>query len=238
MKFLDLTLETAQKNLACDEALLDLAEEGSGDEILRFWEPQDYFVVLGYSNKIFSEVNVNSCRAKHIPILRRASGGGTVLQGPGCLNYSVILRIDTRPEIHSITATNSFIMRTHQEALQPLLGNIEAQGISDLTLKSLKFSGNAQRRKRHYLLYHGTFLFGFDFNRVEEYLAMPSRQPEYRNNRPHKDFLVNLPLSRETLKKALQEAWKAQNDPFKVPADRIDQLARERYNLPEWNEKF
>jgi hypothetical protein len=62
MHLLDLTLPTPAENLACDEALLDLCEEGGAGEVLRFWEPREYFVVVGYANKVASEVNVNACR--------------------------------------------------------------------------------------------------------------------------------------------------------------------------------
>ena len=83
MKILDLTLPTPAENLACDEALLDESEEGRHEEFLRFWEPADYFVVVGSSNKIAQEVNVEACRADNVPILRRHSGGGAVLQEIG-----------------------------------------------------------------------------------------------------------------------------------------------------------
>ena len=50
-------------------------------------------MVVGYANQVEVEVNVPACTARGIPILRRCSGGGTVVQGPGCLNYAVVLRI-------------------------------------------------------------------------------------------------------------------------------------------------
>ncbi len=83
MKLLDLTLPSPAENLACEEALLDVCDEHGGGEILRFWEAHESFVVVGYANKITTEVNVESCRAKQISIFRRCSGGGTVLQGRG-----------------------------------------------------------------------------------------------------------------------------------------------------------
>src|ERR1035441_2815400 len=94
MKLCDLTLPTPEENLACDEVLLDLCEAGGSDEVLRFWAPPQYFVVVGYANKAATEVNLPVCRELVIPVLRRCTGGGTVLQGPGVLNYSLILRID------------------------------------------------------------------------------------------------------------------------------------------------
>src|SRR3974390_2970723 len=102
MKLLDLTLATAADNLACDEALLNWSETGHGGEILRFWEPREHFVVVGYANEVNREVNVAACREKKIPIFRRCSGGGTVVQGPGCLNYALILNIATRPSLATI----------------------------------------------------------------------------------------------------------------------------------------
>src|SRR5450432_4760006 len=114
MKLLDLSLPTPAENLACDEALLDWGEEESGGEILRFWEPREYFVVVGYANKVSSEANVPACGAEGIPILRRCSGGGTVLQGPGCLNYSLALKTDGRPEVETIPITNHYIMTQHR----------------------------------------------------------------------------------------------------------------------------
>jgi len=134
MKYLDLTFPTPQKNLACDEALLDLCENGGGDELLRFWEPREYFVVLGYANKAQSEAKLEACREANLPVLRRCSGGGAVVQGAGCLNYSLFLRISQTGPLQSITETNCFIMKRQQEALQNLFGGqIKVQGVTDLS---------------------------------------------------------------------------------------------------------
>src|SRR5207249_8989898 len=76
MKYLDLTFNAPAENLACDEALLDLCEQGLEDEILRVWEASQHFVVVGYGNKISSEVNLEACAAAQVPVFRRCTGGG------------------------------------------------------------------------------------------------------------------------------------------------------------------
>src|SRR5437879_6289085 len=121
MNYCDLTLPTPSENLACDEALLDFCEAGLAGELLRFWEPAQYFVVVGYGNRVATEVNLPYCQRNSIPILRRCTGGGTVLQGPGCLNYSLILRIDSDPALQTVTSTNRFVMERNRAALEPLL---------------------------------------------------------------------------------------------------------------------
>ena len=64
MKRLDLTPTSPAENLAADEAVLDWCESGAGEETLMFWEPRDNFVVVGYANKVATEVNVSACEAK------------------------------------------------------------------------------------------------------------------------------------------------------------------------------
>lgn len=239
MKCFDRTLDTPQENLACDEALLDWCEEGFGDDLLRFWQPRQPFVVLGYSNKARTEANLDSCRALGLPVLRRCSGGGTVLQGPGCFNYSLILQIKSGSPLDGITEANAFIMNRHRNALNPLLGGrVLIQGYTDLTLGGLKFSGNSQRRKRHCLLFHGSFLVGLNLSLIERVLSMPSKQPAYRGNRSHTDFLTNVRLTGAEIKAALKKVWSADELLDGFPEDRIAQLARDKYATDEWNLKF
>ena len=237
MNYLDLTLPTPAANLACDEALLDACEDDSGGDVLRFWEPSDYFVVVGYSNHIAQEVNQAACHREKLGIYRRCSGGGTVLQGPGCLNYSLILKFDGNDALQTISAANHHIMGRHREALSALLGQpVRLAGHTDLSLGGLKFSGNAQRRKRHALIFHGTFLLRFDLSLMEQFLPMPSRQPDYREGRPHRLFLMNLPLSADAVKSALRQSWSATASLKHVPD--CERLIAEKYSRDDWNLKF
>ncbi|MGA2139123.1 MAG: lipoate--protein ligase family protein [Verrucomicrobiia bacterium] len=239
MKYLDRTLQTPQENLACDEALLDWCEEGFPDEILRFWEPRQHFAVLGYSNKTRSEVNLDSCKRLGVPVLRRCSGGGTVLQGPGCLNYALLLKIQGDSPLTNITKANAFIMNRNRNALNPLLGGkVLIQGHTDLTLQGTKFSGNSQRRRRLFLLFHGSFLLDFDLALIEQTLHMPSKQPPYRRDRAHQDFLTNLHLPATAVKNAMKQIWNATTALDELPEKRIKQLLRDKYATDGWNFKF
>jgi lipoate---protein ligase len=237
MKYLDLTLPTPAENLACDEALLDLCEESGKEEILRLWEPADYFIVVGYANKVDVEVNTGKCRAKGIPILRRCSGGGAVVQGPGCLNYSLILNFSGNESLQTITQTNQFIMERHRQLLQTHLNiDIEVEGHTDLATGGIKFSGNAQRRRKNFLLFHGTFLLDFEISLIAEFLKMPSKQPAYRENRSHEKFLTNLRASAGQLKQLLRDGWNAQDQMGSIPD--LSALLSGKYHRDDWNFKF
>lgn len=110
-------------------------------------------------------------------------------------------------------------------------------GHTDLALDGVKFSGNAQRRKRRCLLFHGTILLNLNLALVEELLPMPSRQPEYRQNRPHRDFIRNLPLSADTVKHALAGAWSAEQADVPGLDEAIETLISAKYGRRDWNLK-
>jgi lipoate-protein ligase A len=239
MNHLDWTLPTPEQNLAADEALLDWCETHADAEVLRFWEADRPFVVVGYANSVATEVNVDACAAHGVPVLRRCTGGGTVLQGPGCLNYTLVLRITEGGPTRNISATNQFVMERNRAAVASAICNpqsaVVVQGHTDLTLDGVKFSGNAQRRKRRCLLFHGTILLNLDLALVEELLPMPSRQPDYRQNRAHRDFIGNLPLPADAVKQALVSAWNAQQAAVPALDEAIKVLVSAKYGRPEWN---
>ena len=142
---LDLTLPSPLANLALDEALLEELEEEGGHPVLRLWESHRYFVVLGRSSRVVDDVHVEACRQDCVPVLRRASGGGTVLQGPGCLSYAFVLPISLHADLRDLRRTNEFLLRPIAAALSRWEPAIALQGISDLSVYRRKMSGNAQR---------------------------------------------------------------------------------------------
>jgi lipoate-protein ligase A len=102
----------------------------------------------------------------------------------------------------------------------------------------LKVAGNSQRRRRQFLLFHGTLLLDCDLQLISELLPMPSLQPDYRASRPHGEFVANLHLPASAVKAALAQAWHAEGEPANPPLAEIEKLAREKYAAREWNHKF
>ncbi len=209
LRLLDLTLSSPVENLALDEVLLDELDELGGDPTLRFWESDRLFVVLGRASRVTDEVDRATCEGDGIPILRRVSGGGTVLQGPGCLSYALVLPLDWHPALADIRSTNRLILERIAAALhvwEPATGFC---GISDLAIDGMKISGNAQRRTRNAVLFHGTILHGMRADLVARYLKHPSRQPDYRADRPHQSFLRTIDAPPQAIKQAIAAAWNA-----------------------------
>lgn len=207
LRLLDLTLPSPAENLALDEALLDELDEHGGEPVLRFWESDRPFVVLGVSCRPVDDVHLAACEQDGVPVLRRTSGGGTVLQGPGCLSYAFVLPLRLDPRLANIRSTNQFILERIAGALHRWEPATAFRGISDLAIGEMKISGNAQRRTRQGLLFHGTILHGMPAEVIARYLKQPARRPDYRRDRSHESFLRTIKAPPEAIKLAIAEAW-------------------------------
>lgn len=236
MHLLDLTLPSPAENLALDEALLIAAEEGTGSEVLRFWELSTYAVVVGSGGSVAIDVNRAACEADGVRVLRRSSGGGTVLLGPGCLCFSLVLHYEHEQGLNEIPASNRYILARIAKALAPVVASVR-EGTSDLAVDGVKFSGNAQQRKRTHFLHHGTLLCGFDLAYVSKYLNPPERQPDYRRNRPHAEFIANLPIGVAEAKRLFSAEWQPDSDYAPLPLVKMHELVAEKYSREEWNRR-
>ena len=70
----------AAMNMAIDEALL-LSQESSPQPTLRFYDWSQPALSFGYFQRIAHEVDVDACAARGIELVRRMTGGGTVVHG-------------------------------------------------------------------------------------------------------------------------------------------------------------
>ena len=211
-------------NVALDAALFHALEATGAGETLRFWESQGTAVIVGSLGDIPRQVHEDACLRDGVPIIRRLSGGGAVLVTRGCLNYSLVLSLEARPELRHVADSYRLILGRIVEALE--LPGLTIRGQSDLAFGEQKVSGSAQRRGRQALLHHGTVLYAFDARTMERYLQEPERQPTYRAGRRHNTFVTNVPLQPDAIKAALIRAWDAEPE-----RSRPDRLATDRDGL-------
>ncbi|HNA79057.1 MAG TPA: hypothetical protein PKM44_09965 [Turneriella sp.] len=175
-------------NLAFEEAFFHVAKPVRS-LYLFFYENNDA-LVLGKSLVTEEEVYEH----KGPPVYRRISGGGSVLHCRGNLNYSLFLSLEDFPELMNVSLSYEKILG----GIAHVLGHSVAQrGYSDLTIRcrgaDRKFSGNAQCRKRGWVMHHGTLLYTkAALKRIPLYLRPPPKQPAYREGRRHRDFMTNV----------------------------------------------
>jgi lipoate-protein ligase A len=196
---------TPRDRLELEWNLFQSTESGTSSGFCWTWEATRPVVIVGRSNHTADDVILDACAADGVPVLRRFSGGGTVILGPGCLNYAVAMPLVSQPRLGEVLASFQLVLGHIAAALG--IPGLTIEGRTDLALAGKKVSGNAQRRGRRALLQHGTLLYNFDPALATRYLKEPARQPAYRAERAHPAFMGNLPLDRERLEACLATAW-------------------------------
>jgi len=175
-------------NLAMDDSAARSAA-AAGRHLLRFWWGGPPAVVTGSSEKPENVVDAEACARLGVDILKRSTGGGTVLQTADVLNYSLITpapqSLDPKP-----------LFRPGLDLICAILAEFgiegKREGTSDVAVGDRKISGNAQARRWNAVLVHGTLLVDFDHDLAATVLKHPLREPAYRRGRSHRDFLVTL----------------------------------------------
>jgi lipoate-protein ligase A len=175
-------------NLAVDEELARQAAQ-TGRRVLRLWRGAKPTIVLGCGDKPEIVLNLKECERRGIGWIKRVTGGGTVLQTPGVLNYSY-----TEPDSGRMDMDRVFRQGADMiiNALAQFGISARQRGISDVAVDDLKISGNAQARKWKAVLLHGTLMVNINHELMEAVLRYPPKEPDYRHGRSHSDFIVTL----------------------------------------------
>jgi lipoate-protein ligase A len=157
--------------------------------LFRFFETQRTAVVLSSSNSAQREAFEDVCRDLHIPVLQRRGGGGTVLLGRGCLvlTFSFFAR-----DVFSNQRYFQMINGLWAEALADAgIHGLVTRGHSDLACGDRKIAGTSLFRRKHLVVYQGSLLVDPDFELIAKALRHPSREPDYRQGRAHREFLTS-----------------------------------------------
>ncbi len=169
----------AAMNLAIDEAILQARILGIVPPTLRFWR-NNRAVILGRSQKVCAEVNLEECIKERIQVVKRFSGGGTVYHDLGNLNYTIVLDSDDRL-VKGLDIAGSY--RILCSGIIKGLELLELSSISfvppgNIFIRGKKISGSAQLRRRNVILHHGTLLVNSDLNMLKKVLYNKEKRRE------------------------------------------------------------
>lgn len=145
-------------------------------------------IVMGISGKIGQLVNPELLKQKPIPIIRRFSGGGTVVVDENTLFSTFIFNKDDV----RVPCCPKNILEWTGGLYRTVLPELDFQvRENDYALGNKKFGGNAQYMRHQRWLHHSSLLWDFNSEHMN-YLLFPPKTPLYRQNRGHADFLCKL----------------------------------------------
>ncbi|MFW9967724.1 MAG: biotin/lipoate A/B protein ligase family protein [Candidatus Thorarchaeota archaeon] len=156
-------------NLAVDEAILRGIIDNNSPNTLRIWQ-NEKSVVIGRSQDVRAEVNVELCEKLNIPILRRCSGGGAVYMDLGNYNYSIITGDRAINRMKTIRDFTRFLCSAIVNLLSQLGCRSRFVPPSSIFIEDWKISGSAQYYLYEGILHHGTLLVNADLELMQKVL--------------------------------------------------------------------
>lgn len=227
-------------NHAAEEYLINEFNE----EISMLWINRPS-ILIGRNQNTISEINLDYVKANNIDVVRRLSGGGTVFNDLGNMNFTFITFRNT---------SNQCIKNGFEKFALPVIHALKSLGIdatfngrNDITIDGKKFSGNAQYFQKNKLLHHGTILYDCDMTKLSQALkskavkfkdkSVKSVSSRVTNILPYMETKMDLLEFREYLKNYIIKS----NNIEKIytfnrrDIEKIEKIMKERFEAWEWN---
>jgi lipoate-protein ligase A len=177
-----------------DQKLLESNNDHNG---LMVWIPAELMVVIGKGSDTKLELIPENIDADNIPVIRRGTGGCSVVLSPEMAVVSFASRNDKNRKNNEYFAIfNNVIINAFKKLG---IDGIGQAGTSDITLNGLKVIGSSIYRNKDMVFFHAIINISGEADHMERYLKIPPRYPDYRNGRPHKDFVTSFKAQGQTL---------------------------------------
>lgn len=145
-------------------------------------------VVLGISNREHEHLSKEKLLASQACVVRRFSGGGSVYID----RHTTFATFICNAEDLGVDPFPQKVLKWTEHLYKQLFSTIPfALRDNDYVIGDRKVGGNAQYMTKGRWLHHSTLLWDYCPSKMDV-LAMPPRMPDYRQGRPHHEFVCRL----------------------------------------------
>jgi lipoate-protein ligase A len=232
--------------MALDEAILEGIAAGTSPPTIRFYTWTPKAVTIGTFQGLHYEVNIEECKARHVDVIRRITGGGAVYHDDE-ITYSILGPEHLFPK--DIIASYKEICGCVVAALKSLgiaavFSPINDVLVTDPVEGDRKISGSAQTRRNGVLLQHGTILYTVDVDTMFTLLTPDKAKISDKLIQSVKKRVTCVKeygtATREELAEALEHAFiRGKNCTRGTYTEkellRAKVLVKEKYATDEWN---
>jgi lipoate-protein ligase A len=164
--------------------------ESNNDYDYYLWHPDDRYIILGRANNPEASLETDLVEVDNVMVYKRPSGGETVILTPNTLVISV------KQKIGNELNTQKYFKEINDKIMDALstLGvqDLSMKGISDISIGDKKILGSSIYLRKQTLFYHAVLNISESVDVISKYLKHPTKEPDYRKGRSHKEFVTSL----------------------------------------------
>ncbi|MFX1312798.1 MAG: biotin/lipoate A/B protein ligase family protein [Promethearchaeota archaeon] len=254
-RYIPLIIKNGFWNMALDEAILKMVIKKKSPNTLRFYKWRPSTASIGRNQSLSTEIDINYVNQKGFNVVRRITGGGAVFHDENReITYSIVCPIKFLEDLGCKKVLDQFEIIT-QGIIAGLMifGMVPEKDVIHcpaIMINGKKFSGNAQVRKKGYILQHGTILLDLDPELMYSVLKAPENVSKTRMVRSVrakcigiKEYILNYDESKllESLKKGFEKTLSiklVEGNFSKEELILAEQLAKDKYSNLKWLKKY
>ena len=235
-------------NIALDEVISDRVGTGIAPPTVRFWGWSAPAVVIGRTQSLCNEVDLDAARTMGVAVVRRMTGGGAMfLQPHGAITYSLIIP-DAQLAGLSVRASYEVCEAWVVAGLRAMGVDAHHVPINDIACAEGKIGGAAQARRRGVVLHHTTIAYDMDPGEMVRVLRIGREKLRDKGTASAQKRVS--PLARQTGLNRAPE-WRRETMAhfiatfggtiMPIDAGELDDartLAARKYATREWTEEF
>ncbi|QZE13976.1 lipoate--protein ligase [Halosquirtibacter laminarini] len=224
-------------NIATEEFLLK-----NKDEDFLFLYINEDSAIIGKHQNAFEEVSSEYIKSQRIPVLRRISGGGTVVHDMGNINFSFIRKlenIETLSYKQCIEPLQHFLAETY-------CVDAHLSERNDIQVDGKKVTGTAFHIYKDRIIAHGTLLINSNLSKISKILNAPSSLFQSKGVKSKRSRIMNLggykniPTKLEVVTLDLIHYFEKKGGIYydiesEINKESIEKLIKQKYNKWEWN---
>jgi len=187
-----------------ESQLIYHALAGLGREALSLVSPSTPYVCIGFHQDAEQEVDLDYCKANHIPVFKREVGGGAVYLDGDQLFFQLILH-KNNPEVPK--KKEAF----YRKFLQPVMDvyrkigiPVEYKPVNDIIAGTRKISGTGAGEIGECVVFVGNLIVDFNYEMMTRVLKVPD---EKFRDKVHKTLKENLSTIRRELDEEKAKKW-------------------------------
>jgi lipoate-protein ligase A len=253
-RFIDTGPCRASYNMALDEVIAMEVKKGNALPTLRLYAWDKPSVSIGYFQKV-SDINIDYCMGKGIPIVRRPTGGRAILHDHE-ITYSFSVKTDSGVFSKGLLdsykkISNAFgialskigiaselkLQREPHRNRSPLC--FQSTSYGEITVNSKKVIGSAQKRWPNGLLQQGCIPFIIDKDEIDKIFRLKSSERGKKFTGLKNIFSdINIEKIKNAIRVSFEETFDIRLIPSSPTLDEIslaEELENQKYLSPQWN---
>jgi len=238
------------------EAVAKTVSRGDSPSTIILCHPWKPYVCIGYHQELEREVDVEFCRSRGLPIIRRTQGGGATYLDSNQVFYQLIAHEDSGTIPAGVEAIFKKILQVPVNVYRALGLPAEYKSLNDVIVGNRKISGNGAGRLDKSIVLVGNIILDLDYEMMSLVLKVPSEKFRDKLAKSMREWVTSLRQElgyvpgRDEVKASLAQEFQNVLDIRLVKGDPSEEemrvfrdevysrhLSREWLYMPEWRHR-